>query len=87
MSKPTYPEISQAIDDMVRAVVTHQQERYRDHGGNNGMAWAAASGTLISMLTDAIAQCPARAQREFMTRIEQRRVEYEQETIMERLKQ
>lgn len=86
MAKPTYTEISDAIDAMVKAIVANHQERHQGYSTTSGMAWAAASGTLISILTDAVAQCPARAQQEFMRRFEERRVEHEQETIIQRLK-
>lgn len=85
MARVSYTEINQNIDEMVRAIIANQLIEH-EGTGHSGMAYAAATGMLIALLADAVAACPARTQREFVERIQDRARQYEQDSIMKRLK-
>ena len=85
MARVSYTEINRNIDEMVRAIIANQLIEH-EGSGHGGIAYAAATGMLIALLADAIASCPVRAQREFVERIQDRARQYEQDSIMKRLK-
>ena len=85
MRRVPYTEINRNIDEMVRAIIANQLIEH-EGTGHGGMAYAAATGMLIALLADAVASCPARTQREFVERIQDRARQYEQDSIMKRLK-
>lgn len=85
MSRVSYTEINRNIDEMVRAIIANQLIEH-EGTGHSGVAYAAATGMLMALLTDAILSCPARTQQQFVKRIQTRVREYEQDSIMKRLK-
>ena len=85
MARVSYTEINRNIDEMVRAIIANQLIEH-EGSGHGGIAYAAATGMLIALLADAVSACPARTQREFVERIQDRARQYEQDSIMKRLK-
>lgn len=84
-TKPSYVEINQSIDLLIKTVIEYYRVRSPERG-DNSHAWAAATGLLSVMLADAIGECPSTVQNRFVARLDRRQKEYQQETIMEALK-